>query len=135
MNILLITPLAERLVIKHNCTLSTIIVYAYIIYRPWLVTRCIFNKYTIPLNLTLNLHAVNSCVFSIVIRVLSVDSRIILHMHEGLSCQSRVPFEAWLEYQKLACSSFFIYQHYQLGAGGYTQKAKSVQGVYPKPRA
>ena len=26
------------------------------------------------------------------------------------------------------------YQLYQLGTGGHTQKAKPVQGVYPKPR-
>ena len=29
----------------------------------------------------------------------------------------------------------FCYQFYQLGTGGCTQKAKPVQGVYPKPRS
>ena len=29
----------------------------------------------------------------------------------------------------------FYYQLYQLGTGGHTQKAKSVQGVFPKPRS
>ena len=38
---------------------------------------------------------VNSSIFSIVLRVLSVN------LHESLSCQSRLLFEVWLKYQKV----------------------------------
>ena len=34
------------------------------------------------------------------------------HTHEGLLCQSRMPFKIWLKYQKLVCLSFlFIKTH------------------------
>ena len=45
---------------------------------------------------------------TVVLQVFSVDLQIILHTHEGLSCQSHVPLKVWLEYQKLTYSNFIF---------------------------
>ena len=50
-----------------------------------------------------------------------------------MPCQSHVPFEVWLENQTRMFKLNFIIL--PVDRWRHTQKAKPVQGVYPKPRS
>ena len=55
-------------------------------------------------------------------------------MHEGLLCQTRAVQDV-ARISETRIFELYIYQLYQLSAGGRTQKAKPVQGVYLKSRS